>query len=105
MADLVGIHPARLYSFDQLIDGLKEAHARKLVVESSNKDGLLLYVYSSKCVYDQLWNDFTLLARGLISKEIAMRLCVSTRTVERRIFDIKQKVKKLEGELNGKSFK
>ena len=48
---------------------------------------------------------FHLLARGLISKEIAMRLCVSTRTVERRIFDIKQKVKKLEGELNGKSFK
>ena len=60
---------------------------------------------------------FYLLARGLISKEIAMRLCVSTRTVERRIFDIKeandnivkydikQKVKKLEGELNGKSFK
>lgn len=48
---------------------------------------------------------FYLLARGLIPKEIAMRLCVSTRTVERRIFDIKQKVKKLEGELNGKSFK
>lgn len=48
---------------------------------------------------------FYLLARGLISKEIAMRLCVPTRTVERRIFDIKQKVKKLEGELNGKSFK
>lgn len=48
---------------------------------------------------------FYLLASGLISKEIAMRLCVSTRTVERRIFDIKQKVKKLEGELNGKSFK
>lgn len=48
---------------------------------------------------------FYLLARGLISKEIAVRLCVSTRTVERRIFDIKQKVKKLEGELNGKSFK
>ena len=48
---------------------------------------------------------FYLLARGLISKEIAMRLGVSTRTVERRIFDIKQKVKKLEGELNGKSFK
>lgn len=48
---------------------------------------------------------FYLLARGLISKEIAMRLYVSTRTVERRIFDIKQKVKKLEGELNGKSFK
>lgn len=48
---------------------------------------------------------FSLLARGFILKEIAMRLCVSTRTVERRIFDIKQKVKKLEGELNGKSFK
>ena len=48
---------------------------------------------------------FSLLARGFIPKEIAMRLCVSTRTVERRIFDIKQKVKKLEGELNGKSFK
>lgn len=66
MADRVGIHPARLYGFDQLIDGLKEAHAKKMVLESSNRDGLLLYVYSSKCVYDQLWDDFTLLARGLI---------------------------------------
>lgn len=47
---------------------------------------------------------FTLLARGLVSKEIAMRLCVSTRTVERRIFDIKQKFKRLEGDGYGKSF-
>ena len=48
---------------------------------------------------------FYLLARGFTSKEIAMRLCLSTRTVERRIFDIKQKIKRLEGELDGKSFK
>ncbi|MBP9089616.1 2'-5' RNA ligase [bacterium] len=66
MNDHAAIHPARLFDFDQLIDGLKEAHAKKLVLESSNEDGLLLYVYSSKCVYDQVWNDFTLLARGLI---------------------------------------
>lgn len=66
MIDHAAIHPARLFNFDQLIDGLKEAYARKLVLESSNEDGLLLYVYSSKCVYDQMWNDFTLLARGLI---------------------------------------
>lgn len=47
---------------------------------------------------------FSLLARGLILKEIAMKLCISTRTVERRIFDIKKKINRLEGDLNGKSF-
>lgn len=60
------IHPARLLAFDQLIAGLKATQAQKLVVESVSQDGLLLYVYSSKCVYEQLWDDFTLLARGLI---------------------------------------
>lgn len=33
-----------------------------------------------------------------------MKICIPLRTVERRIFDIKQKVKRLEGDLNGKSF-
>lgn len=47
---------------------------------------------------------FSLLARGLISKEIAIKLCISSRTVERRIFDIKKKINRLEGDLNGKSF-
>lgn len=47
---------------------------------------------------------FFLLARGFIPKEISMKICIPLRTVERRIFDIKQKVKRLEGELNGKSF-
>lgn len=47
---------------------------------------------------------FSLLARGFIPKEISMKICIPLRTVERRIFDIKQKVKRLEGDLNGKSF-
>lgn len=47
---------------------------------------------------------FSLLARGLISKEIAIKLCISSRTVERRIFDIKKKINRLERDLNGKSF-
>lgn len=47
---------------------------------------------------------FSLLARGLILKEIAIKLCISPRTVERRIFDIKKKINRLEGDLSGKSF-
>ena len=47
---------------------------------------------------------FSLLARGFIPKEISMEICIPLRTVERRIFDIKRKVKRLEGDLNGKSF-
>lgn len=60
--------------------------------------------YQLRCGREQEEEIFSLLARGFIPKEISMKICIPLRTVERRIFDIKQKVKRLEGDLNGKSF-
>jgi RNA ligase len=68
------IHPARLLDFDSLISGLQAARDERLVVESRDSSGLLLYVYSQKCVYDSGWNQFTLLARGIILDPNARRL-------------------------------
>jgi RNA ligase len=59
-------HPARKMSFDHLWDGLQKAKAERLVIENIGYDGLRLYCYSNSCVYDDGWNDITLLARGLI---------------------------------------
>lgn len=60
------IHKARCLGFEQLIDGLRRACEQGSVVEAKNKDGLSLFVYTSKCVYEKQWDDFSVLARGLI---------------------------------------
>jgi RNA ligase len=68
------IHPARRIEFDELVSGLKAAHGKRLVCESRNSDGLLLYVYSQSCVYDGAWDEFTTMARGLIIDPAARRV-------------------------------
>jgi RNA ligase len=68
------IHPARSIEFDELVSGLKAAHGKRLVYESRNSDGLLLYVYSQSCVYDGAWDEFTTMARGLIIDPAARRV-------------------------------
>jgi RNA ligase len=60
------IHPARTIPFRVLHDGLREAQAQKYVNENKGPDGLSLYSYTKSCVYERAWNDYTLLARGLI---------------------------------------
>ncbi len=60
------IHPAHLLPFDDLFDGL-EAEARSRMVHARNGPaGLRIYAYSDRCVYDNAWNEFSLMARGLI---------------------------------------
>ncbi|MGU3463217.1 RNA ligase [Methylobacterium sp. C33D] len=71
-------HPARLMPFDDLVAGLERARAaghvsRKVCAET----GLHLYCYTQRCVYDQGWDAFSLLARGLIV-DPAARTVVAT---------------------------
>lgn len=62
----MSIHPARSYSFDELVAGLDERRASGMVNLRECPAGRTLYIYTNKCVYDNGWNEFSLLARGLI---------------------------------------
>jgi RNA ligase len=59
-------HPARTMRYRDLADALKAAREARLVTEQAGADGLRIYCYTASCVFDQQWNDATLLARGLI---------------------------------------
>ena len=58
-------HPARKLAVPELHAAL-EARVKAGTVTVSRQGPLALYHYSSRCVYDVLWDDFSLLARGLI---------------------------------------
>ena len=63
-------HPARRMSFDDLLAGLERARAGGAVNRRYDPPtGLSLWIYSGSCVYDDLWNEFSLIARGLILHE------------------------------------
>ena len=60
-------HPAREIPFDDLYAGLEAARSAGLVVrQDCVSTGRAIYVYSQQCVYNQGWNEFALMARGLI---------------------------------------
>lgn len=59
------IHPAKC--IDALTAALySEVEKGAVVVNTCAKTGLKLYTYSKQCVYDRMWNDTNVLARGLI---------------------------------------
>ena len=58
-------HPARKLDVTELHAAL-EARVKAGTVTVSRQGPLALYHYSSRCVYDVLWDEFSLLARGLI---------------------------------------
>ena len=58
-------HPARNLDFTELHAAL-EARVTSGTVTCNRRGPLALYHYSSRCVYDVLWDDISLLARGLI---------------------------------------
>ncbi len=60
------LHPARCMPYGELEAGLDRAAAAGLAYRRPGNDGLVLYCYSSRCVYETAWDEFTLLARGLI---------------------------------------
>jgi len=51
--------------YRELLSGLRAARDERLVRESNDGE-LALFCYSERAVYERMWNDFTLLARGLI---------------------------------------
>jgi RNA ligase len=60
------MHPARQMPFDALMAGLENAKAAGLVSSRDCPAGRRLYIYTNRCVYENGWDDFALLARGLI---------------------------------------
>jgi RNA ligase len=68
------VHPARQLDFDDLLAGLRQAQSNRLVHEHAGPDGLRLYVYTSRCVYETAWDVFTTTARGLILDPAARRV-------------------------------
>jgi RNA ligase len=60
------IHAARTIPFDVLWNGLQAAVDRGHVRTTSDDTGLHLFCYTDACVYDRAWDEFTLLARGVI---------------------------------------
>jgi RNA ligase len=68
------IHPARTLHFGDLLTGLKAARTNRLVYERPGPDGLLLYVYTERCVFEDAWDPITTVARGLILDPAAERV-------------------------------
>lgn len=66
-------HPARLLPWDALIDGLDQAIRNRAVYTADDGD-LRLYHYSKGCVYDGLWDPFSVLARGLVVDRAQQRV-------------------------------
>jgi RNA ligase len=54
--------------------GLTEGRAKRLIHEQPGPDGLRLYVYTSRCVYETAWDFFTTAARGLILDTVSRRV-------------------------------
>lgn len=58
-------HPATRYSFSVLLANLM-ARVESGSVNITRKGNLALFNYSKDCQFDHLWDDFTVMARGLI---------------------------------------
>lgn len=59
-------HFVRTLPYDRLVAGLEQAVAGNMVTRRYGPGGLILYKYTNSCVYDRGWDDFSLVARGLI---------------------------------------
>ena len=69
------IHPARGIGSSELRAGLEAARAATLVYRRDDPaTGRSLYCYTSRCVYEQAWDQFATLARGLILDLEARRI-------------------------------
>lgn len=69
------IHPARRLAYGELIAGLDRAREQGFIYRRFDPtSGLALYCYSSRCVFDNGWDRFSLLARGLVVDTVAERV-------------------------------
>jgi len=65
LSQIIGLHPARRMPFDELRAGLMLGAAEKRINISRDGD-LELFNYSSLCQFEQQWDLFSLISRGLI---------------------------------------
>ena len=73
MTDL--LHPARQVPFATLMAGLDRARELGFVHRRLDTTGALqLFIYTPRCVYDDGWDEFTIMARGLIVDDKAGRV-------------------------------
>ena len=59
------MHPAKKVPFDILYSNLRERESKGLIFVKTHDD-LELFCYTEKCVYERAWDNYTLMARGLI---------------------------------------
>jgi RNA ligase len=68
-------HGARTRDFRELLGGLEQELANGNVRRRFEPEtGLSLWVYAEQCVYERAWNEYSLLARGLILHEQQKRV-------------------------------
>ncbi len=66
------VHPARIMPFSTLLSGLERARDAGAVTRKFDAvTGRSLWTYTARCTYENLWDDYSLLARGLILDEAA----------------------------------
>jgi len=73
ISTVYGRHPARVMGFEELRAGLAEAERAGNVV-ASREQGLEVYMYTNGCRFENRWDLFSLLARGLILDPPAKRV-------------------------------
>lgn len=65
------VHPAHRMPFATLMAGLERVRGLGFVRRVSNATGLRLFIYTQRCVYEDGWDEFSVMARGLILDEAA----------------------------------
>ena len=69
------LHPARQLPFAELMAGLDRARALGFVHRRADAESSLkLFIYTPRCVYEDGWDEFAVMARGLIVDEEAGRV-------------------------------
>ncbi len=72
MSEIVPLHPARTMPFADLMQGLGEVVAKGFAYRRVDPaTDLHLFIYSPRCVYEDGWDGFATMARGLIVDPIA----------------------------------
>ena len=73
ISTVYGRHPARVLPFEELYEGLQRA-VLEGDVAVMREAGLEQYIYTNRCRFENRWNLFSLLARGLILDPNAARV-------------------------------
>lgn len=66
-------HLAFKYSFSDLLSGLQQ-HVKQGYVNKQHHNELTLFNYNRSCQFEKAWDDFSLVARGLILHEPAQKI-------------------------------